>query len=35
MPVTTLLGLAPGSVLTYNERVRSGWTNTLPSQPAH
>ncbi len=33
--VTPLLGLPPGSVLTYNERVSSGWTNTLPSQPAH
>lgn len=31
--VTHLLGLPPGSVLTYNERVSSGWTNTLPSQP--
>jgi hypothetical protein len=33
--VTRLLGLPPGSVLTYNERVSSGWTSTLPSQPAH
>ena len=33
--VTPLLGLPPGSVLTYNELVSSGWTNTLPSQPAH
>ena len=31
--VTPLLGLPPGSVLTYNERVSSGWTNTPPHQP--
>ena len=30
--VTPLLGLPPGSVLTYNERVSSGWTNTAPHQ---
>jgi hypothetical protein len=33
--VTPLLGLPPGSVLTYNDRVSSGWANTLPSEPAH
>jgi len=32
--VTPLLGLPPGSVLTYNERVSSGWTNTAPHKPS-
>ncbi len=31
--VTPLLGLPPGSVLTCNERVSSGWTNTAPHEP--
>jgi hypothetical protein len=33
--VTTVTGLPPGSVLTYNENISSGWTNTAPHQPAH
>jgi len=33
--VTTVSGLPPGSLLTYNEEVSSGWTNTPPDKPAH
>jgi len=31
--VTTVAGLPAGSVLTYNEYVSSGWTNTPPRKP--
>lgn len=31
--VTTVAGLPAGSVLTYNEYVSSGWTNTAPHKP--
>jgi hypothetical protein len=33
--VTTVTGLPPGPVLTYNEKISSGWTNTAPHKPAH
>lgn len=32
--VATVAGLPAGSVLTYNEYVSSGWTNTAPHHPA-
>jgi len=33
--VTMVDGLQAGSVLTYNEYVSSGWTNTAPHHPTH